>query len=114
MTGARMPNEPPKPPTTEPAFYQVLLLHFARKFGGMVPACPMCGRREWGVDHRIAPVLYDQDENAAAARLPGGDQAKSLNLNVVMPLATIICRHCYYVAHFVWGPIVKEAESGPK
>jgi hypothetical protein len=110
MTGALMADQPQNTAPQEPAFYEVLLAHFAQKFGGSIPACPMCGSKGWGVDHRIAPVLYDQRESGATDRLNPPDQVKTLNLNAVMPLATIICRRCYYVAHFVWGPIAKEAE----
>lgn len=104
-----MPDEPPKVRRPPPAFYEILMRHFFEKFGGKIPACPMCGNNReerWSIEYPVAPMVYDPEQP--------DKQSKVLNLNAVMPLVVMMCRDCFYVAHFAWRPILEQVTRGPK
>ncbi len=65
--------------------------HLLRRFNGQLPLCPACRLSTW----EFAGLTGAANFNLAEGRIG----------NVTTPLATLVCKNCFYVMNFAWKPI---------
>lgn len=58
--------------------------------------CPLCGARNWGFSGLVAPTAFKPWEPDIIDRF-----------GKVVPMATLTCIDCLYVAHFSWMGILR-------